>query len=173
MREMTNANVRLVVILLSLLGLLLSGSAWPESQNPLAGACKLVGCEMELADGKSVTICGAAPAGILVYDPSGYMLVHYSRVDVARFASADRTKATPEETKALFDVYLGYWGRYEINSAENSVKHIIEVSSFPNWMGVTLNLKYDVASDPLTLKRPGAQFQGQSATGVFRWERLR
>lgn len=154
---MKHTNMWLAPVLLALFALL-PASGWSQAQNPLAGAWKLLGCEMELADGKAVPICGASPAGILIYDPSGNMSVHYSRADVAKFASPDRTKATPEETKALLDVYLGYWGRYEINAPENAVKHIIEGSSFPNWAGVTLNLMYEVTPERLTLKRPGAQF---------------
>ena len=56
-----------------------------------------------------------------------------SKLARPRFESDNLRAGTPEETKAAFDGYLSYCGRYTFLG--DRVVHHVEMSMFPNWTG--------------------------------------
>ena len=68
------------------------------------------------------------------------------------YAAGDRLRGTPEELTAAADTYVSYCGRYEL--LEDRVIHHIEVSLFPNWVGVAQTRYITLDGNRLTLRTP-------------------
>ena len=71
--------------------------------------------------------------GLLIYTSDGFMSAVMSQLSRPRFASNNSRAGTPDETKAAFDGYLSYCGRYTFLG--DRVIHHVEMSMFPNWSG--------------------------------------
>jgi hypothetical protein len=81
------------------------------------------------------------------------MCVVIQAADRPRFRTDDRASASLEEKAAAFDGFVAYAGRYEV--AEDLLRHRVEVSSFPNWVGGELVRRHEIAGDHLTLTTVG------------------
>src|SRR5512143_4053434 len=104
-------------------------------QQQFLGTWKLVSAVFRRPDGTAIQYLGDNPMGMLIYTLDGHMSVHLVRRDRPRFATEDRMGGTPEQVRAAFIGYQGYFGTYTVNEAEGSVTHHIEAGSFPNWVG--------------------------------------
>lgn len=83
-------------------------------RGQLEGAWRLTACETRLGDGTLVQPFGAAPAGMLIYSPDGWMS-----------AQLDDPKRA--------DAHCAYWGRFSIG--EGMVVHHIAGSSDARLLG--------------------------------------
>src|SRR3990167_5303780 len=109
--------------------------ATAAARNPLVGTGKPVSSEERAASGKPVTPLdyGPNPVGILMYDDTGHMSVHAMRRGRPRLGSDDIHRATPEQAKAAFVGYNGYFGTYEVDQRAGVVIHHVEGSLIPDW----------------------------------------
>ena len=103
--------------------------------NPLVGTWRLASFELSSADGKVHHPFGEDVAGHIIYGEDGYMSVTMSAASRPRCAAKDLRLASMEEKAAATDTYVSYSGRYEIQG--DRVLHHVEVSLFPNWVGIT------------------------------------
>ena len=69
-----------------------------------------------------------------------------------KFGAGDIAGGTDEEKVAAADTYLSYCGRYEIQGEK--VVHHIEVSFFPNWLGVVQKRIFEFDGNTLSLSTP-------------------
>jgi hypothetical protein len=104
-------------------------------RDQFIGAWRLVSCERKSPAGEVMYPYGMDPVGRIVYDVAGRMSVHIMRRDRPKFGSDDRRKGTPEEIKAAFEGFIGYYGTYDVDEKDGIVVHHVEVCSFPNWVG--------------------------------------
>ncbi len=74
-----------------------------------------------------------------------------------------------EEKIAAVEGYVSYSGRFEIRG--DKVVHHIEVSLFPNWIGVTQERLYEFKGDRLTLSTPLMLVGGRQLSTHVIWER--
>ena len=70
---------------------------------------------------------------------------------------------------AAVEGYVSYCGRYEVNG--DKVIHHIEVSLFPNWVGVRQERMYELDGDRLTLSTPLMLVGGRRLSTHLIWER--
>ena len=142
------------------------------SDHGFAGLWKLVSFDSTGPDGSPLSLFGPDPIGTIMYDAQGHMAVQIMQRARPLFAQADWRAGTLEETKAAFDGYLAYFGRYEVNEAEGCVIHHMEGSLFPNWVGGDLKRFYVLSGNRLVLKTPPTLFGGVAGTSTLTWERV-
>ena len=144
-------------------------AAYPQAAKPqraadrLVGAWKLVALEGPGGAGPRVT-------GLLVYTPTGHMSLQMMFGTPARFASDDKSRATPEEIRAAFDAYAAYFGGFSVREAEGLVVHRVEAGLLPNNIGTEQRRYFSFTGNQLILSvtPPGAAQQGMRLV----WERL-
>jgi len=139
----------------------------PNMQRFL-GTWKLVSIETREADG-SVFRRGKR-IGYIIYSDEGYMSVAFMKGDRPEFASGDIRGGTVEEKVAAVEGYVSYCGRYEVKG--DKVIHRIEVSLFPNWVGVRQERMYELDGDRLTLSTPLMLVGGRRLSTHLIWERV-
>jgi Lipocalin-like domain len=146
-----------------------------ETASKLIGTWKLVAIEERDANGKRVVPLdyGSDPVGLLMYDATGHMSAQAMRRGRARLPSDDVHMATPEQAKAVFTGYNGYFGTYEVIENESIVIHHVEGSMIPNWEGGDQRRKFTLAGDKLILEPPPIQAGGAKHVRRLTWQRVR
>ncbi len=129
------------------------GFAKRKTIEQFFGAWELVTYTRAGAHGAREFPFGEDAIGRLAYDPAGRMYAQLMRRDRPKFASGTM-QGTPEEIRAAFEGYLGYYGRYEIRESENLILHHVQVCWFPNWVGTALQRHYRFSGEQLVLTAP-------------------
>jgi hypothetical protein len=110
--------------------------AQPKSlKDQLIGTWILVSNIVERPDGTKIDQFGPNPEGILIFAPDGHFATVIARPDLPKIASANRGQATPEETKAIVEGSLAYYGTYSVSDADKMITVIVEGSTFANQIG--------------------------------------
>ncbi|MHA1941416.1 MAG: lipocalin-like domain-containing protein [Candidatus Hodarchaeales archaeon] len=109
--------------------------------------------------------------GYIIYTPNGYMSVHIMATERQSFKSDDWLNGTSEEYTAAGKTYTGYCGRYEVR--ENTVIHHVELSHFPNWVGIDFVRYFDFRGDTLVLKTPPMLIEGYTQIGQLVWQKVK
>ena len=98
----------------------------------------------------SVPAYGDQPRGQMILTPDGRYSIVITRADVPKIASGARTKATPQENKAVVDGSIAHSGRYTVEDGGRAITFHIETSTFPNWNGTAQKRPFSVKGDQLT-----------------------
>src|SRR5207245_7025541 len=120
--------------------------------------------------GKKSHTLGPKPKGILIVDANGRYVIAFSRADLPKVASNNRTTATAEENKAIVGGSLTHFGTLSINAADKTFTFKIETATFPNWNGTEQKRPFTVTGDELKYTVAAAS-GGGTATVV--WKRAR
>ena len=104
------------------------------ASNPLIGTWRLISWENRDTDGHFSYPLGKDAVGYIMYNPDGYMFVAIMRPERAKFAAGDLLSGSMEEKAHAAGTYVSYCGRYEFHG--ETVVHHVELSLFPNWVGV-------------------------------------
>lgn len=142
--------------------------------NKLVGTWKLVSIEERRADGQRVTPLdyGPDPVGLLIYDATGHMSAHAMRRGRAQLPSDDVHLVPPEQAKAAFVGYNGYFGTYEVDQGAGVVIHHVEGSLIPNWEGNPQRRRFTLSGDKLILEPPPFDAAGEKHTRRLTWQRI-
>ena len=125
--------------------------------NPLVGTWRLVSWEnRSVVDGEVIYPLGEDAVGYIMYGQDGYMFVAIMRSDRAKFAAEDLFGGGAEERARAAATYVSYCGRYEFRG--DTVVHRVELSLFPNWIGVEQERLVEVAGNRLILSTPPNKF---------------
>jgi len=108
----------------------------------IVGAWRLVHSVSINADGEKEYPYGEDAIGYIYYSDTGVMSVHISR----------KSRAEAKEVSDLEHDYLAYFGRYEIDSEQQVVRHFVEGQLFPGEHTDVLVRKYQFDGDLLSLK---------------------
>jgi hypothetical protein len=139
--------------------------------NPLIGTWRLLSWENKsVVDGQVSYPLGEGATGYIMYNQDGYMFVAIMSPYRLKFAGGDLLSGTPEEEAQAEETFLSYCGRYELR--EDRVIHQIELSSFPNWVGVDQERLMELRGNRLTLSTHPILMQGKQQTGHLIWERV-
>jgi lipocalin-like protein len=138
----------------------------------LIGSWKLLSYEDRDANGASVYPYGKAPAGLLVYDATGHMAIQIMTTPPPDVASDDWNLFTVKEKIALYDAYIAYFGRYEVDSARKIVIHLPEADLSRLYIGRREERHYELAGDRFVLTATWTQ-SGKTWSGTRVFERLR
>jgi hypothetical protein len=104
--------------------------------------------------GKKVEPFGANPLGFLSFDQSGNFSLMTLPSNLPKIASNNRLTPTPEESKAIAQGILAYYGKYTVNETDSSVNLTIRGSSFPNFVGTEQKRFITVTGDDLRFVSP-------------------
>jgi hypothetical protein len=139
--------------------------------NPLVGTWRLVSWENRTAGGDVSHPLGEDASGYLAYNDDGYMFVAIMRPARTHFIAGDLLNATTDEKAAAAETYVSYCGQYELQG--ETVIHHVELSLFPNWVGVDQERLVNINADRLTLSTRPLLLDGRQQTAQLVWERVR
>ena len=139
-----------------------------EEAQGLVGAWRLLSVETRNENGELVR--RGERTGYLIYSPDGYMSVSFMKEGRPKFKSGDIRGGSAEEKIAAVDGYVSYAGRYTVQ--DDTVIHHIEVSLFPNWVGVSQERVFSFEGSRLTLSTPLMLVGGRQLSTHLVWERV-
>jgi hypothetical protein len=140
------------------------------SSNPLVGTWRLLLWENRAGDGTISYPLGRDAVGLIIYTDDGYMSVAIMGAARPSFAAGDLLGGTSEEKARAAASYVSYCGQYEV--CGDSVIHHVELSLFPNWIGVDQERHVEVSGSRLTLQAPPLVIKGVEQTARLVWERV-
>ena len=114
------------------------GSAMAQQKSlkdQLVGTWTVVSWEQVAKDRTKLQRFGATPKGVNVFNADGRFYVMFARSDLPKLASSNPMKTTPEESKAIAEGSIAYFGTYTIDEAGRTVSLQVEASTFPNQVG--------------------------------------
>ena len=149
------------------------GAGQPSATDAFAGTWSLASWEARTPEGQILRPFGERPAGQIMYDGRGNMMVQLMRTDRPRFASDDPLAGTASEMQAAFQGFFAYYGGYTVQAADSTVTHLLVGSSFPNWIGTDQARRFSFNGDTLLLSTPLVLAQGATALHTLRWVRQR
>ncbi len=138
--------------------------------NPLIGTWRLISWENRSVDGQISYPLGKDAVGYIMYGPDGYMFVAIMRPDRLKFAAGDLLSGSPEEREQAAETYVSYCGKYEFRG--DTVVHHVELSLFPNWVGVEQERLVEVRGNRLMLSTRPILLGGMQRTAHLIWERV-
>jgi hypothetical protein len=140
--------------------MLMAGYAAAQSAKDLVGAWSL----------SSADAFGPAPKGALIFEANGRFSAMLMRAELPKYASNNRTQATPAEYKATVDGSIAYFGTYSVSGTD--LNFHIEGSTFPNWTGNDQKrINMSVAGDELKYIQPIPSGGGAAIAVV--WKRVK
>jgi Lipocalin-like domain len=139
------------------------------TSDPLVGTWRLISWENRAADGRISYPVGTAPLGYIIYSEHGYMFVAIMRRNRPSFSAGDLLRGTPEEKVQAAETYVSYCGKYDFRG--ETVVHHVELSLFPNWVGVDQERLVEVTANRLTLSTRPTLLDGIEQTARLVWER--
>jgi len=148
---------------------LAAGDALAQAAKDLVGTWTLVSAINEHGGNKTDTY-GPHPKGLLTVDANGRYVLVIARADLPKVASSNRTRATPEENKAIVQGSVAHFGTVSVNAADKTITFKIETSLFPKWDGTEQQRPFTITGDELTYTVPSAS-GGGTATVV--WKRAK
>jgi len=156
------------MLLAAVFGLLGSGAASQQrekdTRRQLIGTWLLISAQNE----KKADIFGPHPTGMLVFDATGHFSSQVMRSDLPALATSDRTQAAPEESQAIIQGYIAYFGTYSVTAPGAITLHILG-GSFPNWNGADQKRAFAINGDEMQYTNLVTSFGGASAH--LRWRR--
>jgi hypothetical protein len=139
------------------------------TSNPLIGTWRLVPWETRsLADGRVSYPLGKDAVGYIMYGQDGYMSVSIMGSERATFSAGDLLSGSAQERAQAAGTYVSYCGRYEFRG--DTVVHHVELSLFPNWVGVEQERLVEVKGDRLMLSTRPLLLGGAQQTAHLIWE---
>src|ERR671912_2966780 len=138
------------------------------TSNPLIGTWRLISWENRGADGQISYPLGKDAMGYIMYTQDGYMFVAIMGSDRGRFDTGDLLGGSTEEKAQAAGTYVSYCGRYEFRG--DIVVHRVELSLFPNWIGVEQERLVEVTGDRLILSTRPLLLGGAQRTAHLIWE---
>jgi hypothetical protein len=142
------------------------------SKESVVGVWKLISVTAKSSEGLEVLPYGDDPAGMLLYDASGYMAGFLMRRGRPQFASGDPMAGTPEEIRQAFVGFEAYCGTYEVDMEKGIATHHVEISRFPNWEGTNLIRYINLSGDKLFISTPKIQALGHEWVLYLNWQRM-
>jgi len=138
--------------------------------NPLIGTWKLISWENRSVDGQISYPFGRDAVGYIMYNQDGYMFVAISCPNREKFAAGDLLRGSIEEKAQAADTYVSYCGQYEFRG--DTVVHHVDLSLFPNWVGVEQERLVELRGNRMTLSTHPILLGGVQGTTHLIWERV-
>ena len=138
----------------------------------LVGTWRFESYEDRNPAGATVRPYGAAPAGLLIYDATGHMAVQIMKTPPPDVASDDWERFTVPEKVALYDGYVAYFGRFEVDTARGVVIHLPEADLSRLYIGRREERHFDLVADRLVLTETWTQ-SGVAWSGTRVLRRMR
>ncbi len=141
------------------------------TSNPLIGTWRLISWENRSVDGQKISYpLGKDAVGYIMYNEDGYMFVAIMRPNREKFTVGDLLGGSTEEKVQAANTYVSYCGRYEFRG--DTVTHHVDLSLFPNWVGVEQERLVEFRGNRLTLSTRPILLGGIQRTAHLIWERV-
>ena len=140
------------------------------ASNPLVGTWRLISWENRSLDGRITYPLGEDAVGYISYSQDGFVFVAMMRAGRKEFTAGDLLRASAEEKAHAAETYMTYCGRYEFHA--DTVVHHVELSLFPNWVGVDQERLVEVKGNRLTVSTRPMLLGGIQQSGHLIWERV-
>jgi hypothetical protein len=138
----------------------------------LLGTWELVESTATLGTGETVHPLGRDARGRATFGSDGVLTVQIGRADRERFASDERSRATPEETHQAFLGYLAYYGHYTVDEAAGTFSTRVDACLFPNWEGTVQTRRVTFDGEFALFTTPPRELpRGGVAAQTLRWRR--
>jgi lipocalin-like protein len=135
------------------------------------GTWKLVSASTSAASGeRNDAPFGPSPTGFLTYTQDGRMTAMISHGGRVRLSSNDSHSATVEEQAEAFRTFIGYAGRFTLNS--DDIIHHVEISSIQDWVGTDLIRSIKFEGERIVLAAPPMPVDGKMQMFELIWQRL-
>lgn len=117
---------------------------------------------------------GRSPVGSIIYTRGGLMSAQLQAEKPIVFKSPDVFGGEPEEYALAGRSYLAYSGAFSVDEATSRVFHDVEVSFFPNWIGMRQVRVIEFEGDRLkfSFEKP-IPSNGSLKSSVVTWRRFR
>ena len=139
-------------------------------QPSVVGTWRLELWETRTADGDVRHPLGRDAVGYLTYTPDGYVFVAMMRAGRPPYETSDLLGGTTAERAEAAAGYVTYCGRYALR--DGRVIHRIELSLFPNWVGLDQVRFAELDGDTLTITTAPIAIRG-TTTNRLVWRRAR
>lgn len=151
-------------------GLLAAASATPikaAAAEGVVGAWSLLSFNVDEPSGKSRPRFGPEPVGYLIYSADSRMSAVLAGTHRPALTSPSGTASSEEARTQALQNFLAYAGRYEVRG--DRVFHHVEVSVFTNLIGTTLERRFTIEGDRLTIRTVPPEIWGTS--NILVWKR--
>ena len=133
--RVTQATILVIVFSLSIFISANNAVAQQKTKDYLLGSWMFVSAIAEGPTGEKTELFGPNPNGIMIFSKDGYFSLFQSRSELPKIAANDRSKATPEEAKAILHGAIAYYGTYSLNEPDKTILVKVTASTFPNLAG--------------------------------------
>lgn len=122
----------------------------------LQGTWSLVSYEVKIHGPLTITRYpfGKSATGLILYTSDGYMSAQLMGPGAQAFAANNYHDGSESEMTNAARHYLAYSGSYSVNiglDLRPLLKHVVEVSLYPNWLGTTQSRICEISDTELTL----------------------
>jgi hypothetical protein len=161
----------LMTLSLCCAALFLRGQDRDSLRNQLVGTWRFVSSTQRLADGttRPDVQTGRDGVGYLIYTQTGQVCVVVGNSERPRWKSL--AAPTEAEVRSAFDGLTAYAGTFQVNEAEHSVVHHIEIDRVPNSVGAERKRFCTISGGRLTLKAAPPLPAGVQEWTIV-WERV-
>jgi len=143
-----------LILLLTLITLIVAASGTGLMRSSSATAKRLVGTWRLVSvtrNGKTDSIRGPHPTGVIYYDSTGHMAAQIMPDRVRpKYAGPE---PTPDEAKAAITGYIAYFGAYTVDESARTVTHHCTGNLNPG-SPVEFVRRYEFTSDDRLILRP-------------------
>ena len=123
-----------------------------STSNVLVNDYELLQWSAERKDGSIFYPYGPNAMGSIKYMENGRMSLHLMQTGRIPLESNVVSMPTVDDAIEVFQNYMGYSGDYSIDSTGTAVIHHIDISSYPNWIGLHQKRYFSFIGDTLKLQ---------------------
>jgi hypothetical protein len=131
-------NILILPLIIAVGIVLLPGSATSQQKTlkeQIVGTWRVVDTVIARPDGTKARPFGDNPRGFMTFTGDGNFILLNTRSDIPKFASNNRYDATSEESRVGLRGIYGFFGTYEVNDVDKTLKFTVIGSTFPNEVG--------------------------------------
>jgi hypothetical protein len=122
------------------------------AKNKLIGTWRLDAWHRIAADGARTEPLGPGANGLIAYTADGFMFATLTAPNRPPFAGPDPFGGDAEECRRAMATGLSYCGRWHLEG--DRLVHRVELSMFPNWVGVEMVRTVIFESDRVVVRTP-------------------
>jgi len=136
-------------------------------KEQIVGAWTFVSSVNTRPDGSKYDAWGTNPKGTTIYDGNGHFAFMLMRSDLPK--TADRSKTTPEQGKAVAEGSIAYYGTYTVDEASKTVILHVDGSTFSAFNGTDQKrIIKSITPDQMNTLNPATSESGVAADTIYK-----